>query len=83
MIKGDTANLLKRNSMPDKFMETLSVLKGEQQENHKRQGEFLNNLPIRRRKPCDRYRRGWSRFPLPSGTGWTIPILSVTDIASA
>ena len=32
MIKGDTANLLKRNSMPDKFMETLSVLKGEQQE---------------------------------------------------
>ena len=30
MIKGDTANLLKRNSMPDKFMETLSVLKSEQ-----------------------------------------------------
>ena len=29
MIKGDTANLLKRNSMPDKFMETLSVLKSE------------------------------------------------------
>lgn len=44
MIKGDTANLLKRNSMPDKFMETLSVLKGEQQENHKRQGEFLEQF---------------------------------------
>ena len=27
MIKGDTANLQKRNSMPDKFMETLSVFK--------------------------------------------------------
>lgn len=44
MIKCDTANLLKRNSMPDKFMETLSVLKGEQQESHKRQGEFLEQF---------------------------------------
>lgn len=44
MIKGDTANLLKRNSMPDKFMETLSVLKSEQQENHKRQNEFLEQF---------------------------------------
>ncbi|MDB9171367.1 hypothetical protein [Parabacteroides distasonis] len=44
MIKGDTANLLKRNSMPDKFMETLSVLKGEQQENHKKQNEFLEQF---------------------------------------
>ena len=41
MIKGDTSNLLKRNSMPDKFMETLSVLKSEQQANHKNQNEFL------------------------------------------
>lgn len=44
MIKGDTANLLKRNSMPDKFMETLSVLKSEQQAYHKNQNEFLENL---------------------------------------
>ena len=41
MIKCDTANLQKRNSMPDKFMETLSVLKSGQQENHRRQNEFL------------------------------------------
>ena len=44
MIKGDTANLLKRNSMPDKFMETLSVLKSEQQANHKNQNEFLERF---------------------------------------
>lgn len=44
MIKGDTANLLKRNSMPDKFMETLSVLKSEQQEYHKRQNGFLKQF---------------------------------------
>ena len=44
MIKGDTANLLKRNSMPDKFMETMSVLKSEQQEYHKRQNEFLEQF---------------------------------------
>ncbi len=41
MIKGDTTNLLKRNSMPDKFMETLSVLKSEQQAYHKSLNEFL------------------------------------------
>lgn len=44
MIKGDTSNLLKRNSMPDKFMETLSVLKSEQQANHKNQNEFLERF---------------------------------------
>ena len=44
MIKGDTANLLKRNSMPDKFMETLSVLKSEQQAYHKNQNEFLERF---------------------------------------
>ena len=44
MIKCDTANLLKRNSMPDKFMETLSVLKSGQQENHRRQNEFLEQF---------------------------------------
>lgn len=44
MIKCDTANLLKRNSMPDKFMETMSVLKSEQQENHKRQNGFLEQF---------------------------------------
>ena len=44
MIKCDTANLLKRNSMPDKFMETLSVLKSEQQAYHKRQKEFLEQF---------------------------------------
>ncbi len=44
MIKGDTANLLKRNSMPDKFMETLSVLKSEQQAYQKSQNEFLERF---------------------------------------
>ena len=44
MIKGDTANLLERNSMPDKFMETLSVLKSEQQAYHKNQNEFLERF---------------------------------------
>lgn len=44
MIKGDTANLLKRNSMPDKFMETMSVLKSEQQAYHKSQNEFLERF---------------------------------------
>ncbi|WP_289226814.1 hypothetical protein [uncultured Bacteroides sp.] len=44
MIKGDTANLLKRNSIPDKFMETMSVLKNEQQENHKKQNGFLEQF---------------------------------------
>ncbi len=44
MIKCDTANLLKRNDMPDKFMETLSVLKNEQQEIYKRQNEFLEQF---------------------------------------
>ena len=44
MIKGDTTNLLKRNSMPDKFMETLSVLKSEQQAYHKNQNEFLERF---------------------------------------
>lgn len=44
MIKGDTANLLKMNSMPDKFMETLSVLKSEQQAYHKNQNEFLERF---------------------------------------
>ena len=44
MIKGATANLQKRNSMPDKFMETLSVLKSEQQAYHKNQNEFLERF---------------------------------------
>lgn len=44
MIKGDTANLLKRNSMPDKFMETLSVLKSEQQAYHRSQNGFLERF---------------------------------------
>lgn len=44
MIKGDTANLLKRSSMPDKFMETLSVLKSEQQAYHRRQNGFLERF---------------------------------------
>ena len=35
---------LKRNSMPDKFMETLSVLKSEQQAYHKNQNEFLERF---------------------------------------
>lgn len=43
-IKGDTADLLKRNAMPEKFMKTLSVLKNEQQEIHKRQNEFLKRF---------------------------------------
>lgn len=43
-IKGDTADLLNRNAMPEKFMETLSVLKNEQQEMHKRQNEFLKRF---------------------------------------
>lgn len=44
MIKGDTANLLKRNSMPDKFMETMSVLKSEQQAYHRSQNGFLERF---------------------------------------
>lgn len=44
MIKGDTANLLKRSSMPDKFMETLSVLKSEQQAYHRSQNGFLERF---------------------------------------
>ncbi len=43
-IKGDTADLLNRNAMPEKFMETLSVLKNEQQEMHKGQNEFLERF---------------------------------------
>lgn len=44
MIKGNTANLLKKNSMPDKFMETLSVLKSEQQAYHKSLNGFLERF---------------------------------------
>ena len=83
MIKGDTANLQKRNSMPDKFMETLSVLKSEQQAYHKNQNEFLERFAKQRKTPSCTYRRRWNRFLLPSGTGWKNQMLSVTDTASA
>lgn len=43
-VKDDTEKLLKRNSMPDKFMETLSILKSEQQQNYERQSEFLEQF---------------------------------------
>ncbi len=43
-VKFDTAKLLERNSMTGKFMETLSVLKNEQQQNYDRQGELLEQF---------------------------------------
>lgn len=43
-VKFDTAKLLERNSMPGKFLETLSVLKSEQQQNYERQGELLEQF---------------------------------------
>lgn len=44
MIKTDTDNLLKRNSVPDKFMETLSVIKEEQWQNYALQKEVLEQF---------------------------------------
>ena len=44
MIKGNISDLLKRNSMLDKFMESLAVLKSEQQQNHERRNEFLEQF---------------------------------------
>lgn len=43
-VKFDTAKLLERNSMSGKFMETLSVLKSEQQQNYERQSELLEHF---------------------------------------
>lgn len=43
-VKFDTAKLLERNSMMGKFMETLSVLKNEQQRNYERQSELLEQF---------------------------------------
>lgn len=43
-VKFDTAKLLERNSMSGKFMETLSVLKSEQQQNYERHGELLEQF---------------------------------------
>ncbi len=43
-VKFDTAKLLERNSMTGKFIETLSVLKSEQQQNYERQGELLEQF---------------------------------------
>lgn len=43
-VKFDTAKLLERNSMTGKFMETLSVLKSEQQQNYERQSELLEQF---------------------------------------
>jgi len=82
MIKGDTANLQKRNSMPDKFMETLSVLKSEQQAYHKNQNEFLERF-AQTEKDTILHISEKMEFPLPSETGWKNPMLSVTDTASA
>ena len=81
MIKGDTANLLKRNSMPDKFMETLSVLNSRR--TTRIRTSSWNGSPKQRKTPSCTYRRRWNRFLLPSGTGWKNQMLSVTDTASA
>ncbi len=43
-VKFDTAKLLERNSMSGKFLETLSVLKNEQQQNYDRQSELLEQF---------------------------------------
>lgn len=43
-VKFDTAKLLERNSITGKFMETLSVLKSEQQQNYERQSELLEQF---------------------------------------
>lgn len=43
-VKFDTAKLLERDSMSGKFMETLSVLKNEQQQNYERQSELLEQF---------------------------------------
>ena len=73
MIKGDTANLLKRNSMPDKFMETLSVLKSEQQAYHKNQNEFLERFAQTEKDTILHISEKMESLPLPSGTGWKNP----------
>lgn len=44
MIKGDTSDLLKRDSAPNKFKGTLSVLKSEQQESHEQQKDMLRRF---------------------------------------
>ncbi len=43
-VKFDTAKLLERHSMSGKFLETLSVLKNEQQQNYERQSELLEQF---------------------------------------
>lgn len=43
-IRGDTANLLKRNFMADKAMESLSALKDEQQQSQKQQNDCSNRI---------------------------------------
>ncbi len=43
-VKFDTAKLLERNPMSGKFLETLSVLKNEQQQNYERQSELLEQF---------------------------------------
>lgn len=44
VIKGDTADLLKRNSMSDKSMEVLSALKNEYKQNHKQQNDTSDKI---------------------------------------
>lgn len=43
-IRGDTADLLKRNSISDKTMEVLSVLNNEHQQNRKQQNDCSNRI---------------------------------------
>lgn len=44
MIKGNTSDLLKRDSVPNKFKDILSVLKSEQQESHEQQKDMLRRF---------------------------------------
>mgnify|MGYP000229284845 CR=1 FL=1 len=71
MIKGDTANLQKRNSMAMFIPATTLFFRS------------ISCSPKQRKTPSCTYRRRWNRFPLPSGTGWRNPMLSVTDTVSA
>lgn len=44
VIRGDTTNLLKHNSMTDKAMESLSVLNNDYQQNRKQQNDCSNRI---------------------------------------
>lgn len=43
-IKDDTADMLKRNSMPNKLIEVLSVLKNEHRQSHKQQNDSSGKI---------------------------------------